>query len=444
MSLKLLSGPTSAEEQQASTNVDLWIYIGVAVIFLSFGVFGTWAALAHLTSAALAPGVIAVDSNWRTIQHLEGGIVAEILVNEGDFVEEGDVLLRLDPTRSDASLSILDSQLVLAQATEARLIAERDGADIIDFPETLIDRMEDQEVATVVAGQDLLFRARRDSMAGQISILNERKEQLKQQIEGLEVQQDARAGQTRLIEQELVGLQQLFDEGYASQQRILALQRDAERLRGERGENLASIASARSQIGETELQILQLDKSFREEVVNELRTVQSQVFDLQERRTAAADERRRIDIVAPVSGQVLGLLAYTVGGVIKSGEDILNIVPQNDQLVIQARVSPDDRDRVNVGQSAQVRLSGLSRRTTPVLLGEVITISGDRLTDRQSGEAYYDARIIIPEEQLDLLEDTAELVPGMPAEVMIKTGERSALGYILSPLTDSLDRAFKE
>jgi len=411
---------------------------------MTFGVFGVWAALANLTSAALAPGVIAVDSSWRTIQHLEGGLVAEILVREGYFVKEGDVLLRLDPTRSDASLSILDSQLVLAKATEARLIAERDGADLIDFPDELIDRMEDQEVATVVAGQDLLFRARRDSMLGQISILNERKEQLKQQIEGLAVQQDARAGQTALIEKELEGLQQLFEEGYASQQRILALQRDAERLRGERGENLASIASARSQIGETELQILQLDKNFREEVVNELRSVQSQVFDLQERRTAAADERRRIDIIAPVSGQVLGLSAFTVGGVIKSGEDILNIVPENDQLVIQARVTPDDRERFSVGQSAQVRLSGLSRRSTPVLLGEVVTISGDRLTDRQSGEAYYEARVIIPEEQLGLLEDTAELVPGMPAEVMIETGERSALGYILSPLTDSLDRAFKE
>lgn len=444
MSLKMLAGPATGEDHKASTNVDFWIYVGVGVIFLTFGVFGTWAALASLTSAALAPGVIAVDSNWRTVQHLEGGIVAEILVREGDFVKEGQVLLRLDPTRSDASLSILDSQLVLARATEARLIAERDGADLIDFPDDLIDRMEDQEVATVVAGQDLLFRARRDSLEGQTSILNERIEQLKQQIEGLQVQQQARQAQTDLIDKELEGLQQLFEEGYASQQRILALQRDAERLRGERGENLASIASARSQIGETELQILQLDKNFREEVVNELRNVQSQVFDLEERRTAAADERRRIDIVAPVSGQVLGLAAYTVGGVIKPGEDILNIVPENDQLVIQCRVTPDDRERVSVGQSAQVRLTGLSRRSTPVLLGEVVTISGDRLTDRQSGEPYYDARVIIPEEQLALIEDSAELVPGMPADVMIETGERSALGYILSPLTDSLDRAFKE
>lgn len=444
MSLKMLAGPTPKEEHKASTDVDYWIYIGVGVIFLIFGIFGTWAALASLTSAALAPGVIAVDSNWRTIQHLEGGIVAEILVREGDFVTEGDVLLRLDPTRSDASLSILDSQLVLARATEARLTAERDGADLIDFPDDLIDRMDDQEVATVVAGQDLLFRARRDSTEGQISILNERIEQLKQQIEGLQVQQNARQAQTALIDKELEGLQQLFEEGYASQQRILALQRDAERLRGERGENLASIASARSQIGETELQILQLDKTFREEVVNELRTVQSQVFDLQERLTAAADERRRIDIVAPVSGQVLGLAAYTIGGVIKPGADILNIVPYNDQLVIQARVTPDDRDRVSIGQSAQVRLSGLSLRSTPILMGEVVTISGDRLTDKQTGEAYYDARVIIPEEQLALLEDLAELVPGMPAEVMIETGERSALGYILSPLTDSLDRAFKD
>jgi len=444
MSMKLLSGPSESEEHHADTNIEVWITVGVVVILLTFGVFGTWAALASLTSAALAPGVIAVDSNWRTVQHLEGGIVAELLVRDGQVVEEGQVLLRLDPTRSDATLSIIDSQLVLALATQARLVAERDGAEEIALPPELVERAADPEVATIVAGQQLLFRARQDSMDGQTSILRQRIDQLEQEIEGLQVQQDATRQQFDLIQQELAGLKELFEQGYVPRTRILALEREAEQLRGARGEDLAAIARSRSQIGETELQILQLERSQREAVVTELRDVQAEVFNLRERRVAAADERRRIDVVAPVTGQVINLAAHTVGGVVRSGEAILSIVPIDDQLVIDARVKPDDRERVAPGQSAQVRLSGLSQRTTPVLLGEVLTVSADRLTDSNTGEAFYQARVVIPEEQLARLDPSVVLYAGMPADVMIETGQRTALGYMLAPITDSLETAFKD
>lgn len=444
MSMKLLSAPSESEERKVDTNIDIWITVGVIMIVSTFGVFGTWAALASLTSAALAPGVIAVDSNWRTLQHLEGGIVAELMVRDGDVVEEGTVLLRLDPTRSDATLSIIDSQLVLALATEARLVAERDGAEEVALPAELTERAQQAEVATIVAGQQLLFRARKDSMEGQTNILRQRIDQLQQEIQGLQVQQDATRQQYDLIQEELSGLRELFEQGYVPRTRILALERESEQLRGARGEDLAAIARARSQIGETELQILQLERNFREQVVTELRDVQASVFDLRERRVAAADERRRIDVVAPVTGQVINLAVHTVGGVVRPGEAILSIVPVDDRLVIDARVKPDDRERVAAGQPAQVRLSGLSQRSTPVLLGEVLTISADRLTDNQTGEAFYQARVVIPEDQLDRLDSSVSLVAGMPADVMIETGERTALGYLLAPITDSLRTAFRD
>ncbi|MGY8997607.1 MAG: HlyD family type I secretion periplasmic adaptor subunit, partial [Alphaproteobacteria bacterium] len=214
MSMKMLPAPEPLQDHAASTDTRPWVIAGLVTIFLVFGVFGTWSAIAQLTSAAIAPGVVAVDSNWRTVQHLEGGIVAEIMVHEGDEVEEGQILLRLDPTRSDAQYNIIDSQLVLARSTLARLIAERDGSRFVGFDDDLIDRMNEDNVAAAVAGQELLFRARRDTMDGQVSILEQRVDQLEQQIVGLNVQAQARLRQIEIIEEELVGLRELFEEGY--------------------------------------------------------------------------------------------------------------------------------------------------------------------------------------------------------------------------------------
>jgi HlyD family type I secretion membrane fusion protein len=443
MSMKMLPGPEPLEDHAAATDARPWVIAGLVTIFLIFGVFGTWAGIAQLTSAAIAPGVVAVDSNWRTVQHLEGGIVAKIMVHEGDEVQEGQVLLRLDPTRSDAQFNIIDSQLVLASATLARLTAERDGTRFIGFDDELMDRMGEDNVAAAVAGQELLFRARRDTMDGQVSILEQRVDQLEQQIIGQNVQAQARLRQIEIIDEELVGLYELFDQGYVSRQRLLALERDLERLRGERGEDIAAAAQANSSIGETRLQILQLETGMREEVITELRQIQSQVFELQERWVEAADQSARIEIVAPTEGTVVGLNAHTIGGVIRAGDPILSLVPEDDVLIIDARVKPDDIERVYRGQSAQVRLSGLSQRSTPILKAEVMTISPDRLTDQATGEPYFAARVMIPEDQIALLEGV-ELVPGMPAEVLIETGEQSALGYMLDPILASFRKAFRD
>ncbi len=420
-----------------------YIVLGLVVVVILFGGIGTWAATAPLSSAAIAPGVVAVDTNWRTIQHLEGGIVAEIFVRDGDHVEKGDLLLRLEATRAEASITIIEGQLDLALATEARLIAERDGADQISFPAALTERHGQPEVAMIMSGQELLFIARRDSLAGQISILNQRIGQLRNQIEGLQVQQSASYGQIALIEQELEGLRQLYEEGYVTRSRILALERESERLRGERGEDLAAIAEAEAAIGEASLQILQLEKDLREKVVAELRDVQSEIFDLEQRQIGAADILNRIDVRAPASGTVLGLNAHTVGGVISPGDDIMNIVPEDDPLIIVARVQPNDIENVITGQTAEVRFSGLSQRDTPTLNGHVLTISADRLTDQQRSEDYYEARVVIPQDEIERLNDV-ELVPGMPAEVMILTGERTALNYILEPIQAGLNRSFRE
>lgn len=420
-----------------------FIVLGFIVVVVLFGGIGTWAATAQLSSAAIAPGVVAVDTNWRTIQHLEGGIVAAIFVRDGDHVEKGDLLLRLDATRAEASITIIEGQLDLALATEARLIAERDGADAIVFPTALTERRGEPEVAMIMSGQQLLFVARRDSLAGQVDILNQRINQLRKQIDGLQVQQSASYAQIALIEQELEGLRELYEEGYVTRSRILALERESERLRGERGEDLAAIAEAEAAIGEASLQILQLEKGLREEVVAELRDVQSEIFDLEQRQIGAADILNRIDVRAPAGGTVLGLNAHTVGGVISPGDDIMNIVPEGDPLIIEARVQPNDIENVVTGQTAEVRFSGLSQRDTPTLNGQVLTISADRLTDQQRGEDFYEARVIIPQNEIERLNDV-ELVPGMPAEVMILTGERTALNYLLEPIQAGLNRSFRE
>jgi HlyD family type I secretion membrane fusion protein len=266
---------------------------------------------------------------------------------------------------------------------------------------------------------------------------------LNDQIGGLQVQQSAGNRQIELIEEELEGLRILYEEGYVTRSRILALERETERLRGDRGEDLAAISRAETAIGESDLQIIQLEKSFQEEVIAELRDIQAQIFDLEQRQVAAADQYDRVEIHAPESGTVLGLSAHTVGGVIGPGDPIMNIVPDNDPLIIKARVRPNDIENITMGQLAEVRFSGLSQRKTPILNGNVVGLSADRLTDPQTGEIYYETRVLISQEELDRLGDI-QLVPGMPAEVMILTGERTALAYMLDPILVGFGRAFKE
>ena len=420
-----------------------YILTGLLVVMVMFGGLGTWAALAPLKSAVIAPGVVTVFSKRKTLQHLEGGIVSEILVRDGDFVERGQLLLRLEDTRARANLAIIEGQLGVFRAREARLVAERDRAEAVVFPPVLVERAGDPKIAGSLRGEAELFAARKAALDGEVEILTQRVQQLEKQITGLEAQRRAKGKQLELIVEEVQGLQVLYDKGYAPKTRILALQRTAEQLAGERGEHVAEIARARTSIGEAELQKIQVAKTFREEVVTELREVQAKVFDLEERAVAAADELKRVELRAPQSGTVVGLDVHTVGGVLSPGQPILDLVPREDELVIEGRVAPQDIDKITPGQSSVVRLSAFDLRSTPELTGAVFTASADSLPDPATGESYYLIGVRITKEELDKLGNLV-LVPGMPAEVFIATGERTAMSYLIKPLTDGLARALRD
>lgn len=448
MSLLNLAPAAALEHEPAlrrpSTSWKAQAVAGAAVILGAFGGFGGWAALASLSSAAIAPGQVTVSSNRQAVQHLEGGIVSELLVRDGDVVKAGDVLIRLDPTQARAQVGIIQGQLDALVALLSRLRAERDGAATIGFPEDLLARASaDQALADAIASQQGLFAARQATLGGQISILRNRIVQLQGQKKGAAEQEQANHRQIDLIEDELTGLRSLYEKGYASRTRILALEREAERLRGERGEAQGTVARTEEAIGEARLQILQQEKAFKEDVAKELQDAQVRIADLSERLIAAKDVLERRELRAPRDGIVVGLAAHTVGGVISPGATVLEIVPIDDELVVEAQLQPLDIDNVHVGQPADIRFSSLKSRTTPVLEGRVETVSADALTDQRTGVTYFKTRVTVPRSELEKLHGQP-LLPGMPAEVLIKTGDRTALDYMISPLTDIWAKSMRE
>lgn len=414
---------------------------GLIVLAVTFGGFGTWAAVAQLSSAVVSHGTVKVFSNRKKIQHLEGGIVEEIMVSNGDTVEEGDVLLRLDKTQSAARAEIIHLRFFTAQAAIARLKAELAGAEEIAFP-PLLDRAK-PDIAEILDGQIKLFEARRTTVAGEVGLLEERKGQLNEEIKGIQAQVTSRSRQIKLITEELDGLKDLLEKGYASRTRVLALEREAARLRGDRGAQQATIARAKRLIGEAELQIIQTRQTYREKVVAELREQQGELMDLQERKQAADVWLERTDLRAPVTGLVVALTVHARNQVIQPGETIMEIVPTDDVLIVEAPVRPIDRDDVLVGLPADVLFTAFSYRTTPKLTGEVVYISADSMIDEKTGAAYYLTRVAVPDEEVNRL-GKHRLQPGMPAEVFIKTGARTPLNYLIKPLTDSLGRAWRE
>ena len=428
---------------RSTGNAKPYILFGLAIVLSMFGGLGAWAAMAELSGAVIGSGVIAVSNKRQTVQHLEGGIVADLLVRDNQVVEAGQLLVRLDDTRARASLRIIEGRLDLLYAQAARLRAEREGAPAMDIPIALIERMSDATVTDIVEGQIELFKTRRSALNGETEILTQRTTQLNEQTQGIEAQQAAKVRQIELITEELGGLQRLFRQGYAPRTRILELEREAERLRGEAGEHIAEIARINTQIGETELQIIQLHRAREEQATEQLRETQAQVFDLEQRRVAALDEMRRLEIHAPKAGSVVGLSVHTVGGVISPGQPVMDIVPQEDELIVEAQIAPQDVDKIASGSVAVVRLSAFDLRTTPELNGTVLSMSADRLIDETTGMPYYLVRVRIPEIELARL-DGLSLLPGMPAEVFINTGQRSALSYLVKPLTDSLAHVFRE
>jgi HlyD family secretion protein len=414
---------------------------GLAVVALLAGGGGGLTATTEVSGAVIAPGVMVVDTNVKKVQHPTGGVVGELRVRDGDEVKAGDVVVRLDETVTQANLAIVVNGLTELWARQGRLEAERDGAKTITFlPE--IAREADREVARVMAGEQALFETRRRAREGQKAQLKERIGQLKEQINGLDDQIRAKKREIELIHQELEGVRDLWRKNLVQIQRVTALERDAARLEGERGSLVSSIAQTKGKITETELQILQIDQDLRTEVGKELAEIRGKIAELVERKVAAEDQLKRIDIRAPQDGMVHQSSVHTVGGVITAGEAIMLIVPQADALTVESKLMPQDIDQVRPGQTAALRFSAFNQRTTPELNGLVTRVSADLTTDQRTGATYYTVRISISDEQVARL-GGLRLLPGMPVEAFIQTGERTVLSYLTKPFTDQAARSFK-
>ena len=414
--------------------------IGLSIFFLIFGLFGLWSAIAPLDGAAFAPGTVTVKSYNKVVQHLEGGIVADILVRDGDVVEAGQPLLTLDDTQARASLEIVNSQYVALRMREARLISERDGASKVEYPTALA--LSTANAAQEVDAQNQLFEARRDSNQGRIQILKQRVNQLQNQVNGMEALQATKEALAKSFAEELEDTQKLLDQGFSEKTRLREVERSFASFSGEAAELTANIAATQVQIGETELQILQQESDFHSEVVSELSEVQTSLKDASERLTALRDVLSRTTVTAPDAGIVNGMQVHTVGGVISPASPIAEIVPGNDELVIQASVNPIDIDRVSEGQEARIRFSTFGSRA-PTFMGTLISLSADAMTNESTGAPFYLARIELNADSREELGDLV-LLPGMPAEVFINTGSRTFLQYLFKPLSNAVARSFNE
>ena len=413
------------------------------VALLVFGL-GGWAWTTELSGAVVAPGTVVVDSHVKKVQHPTGGVIGEILARDGDRVRAGDVVIRLDETVARANLSMVSKSIDEMYARKARLEAERDGAKTISFPEILTIRSdEDFEVSDLMRGERKLFDSRREARAGLKSQLQERVAQLAEQIDGTKLQASAKADEIDLIASELVGVQELWKKNLVPITRVNSLKREETRLRGERGQLISTIAQAKGKISETELQIMQIEQDLRSEVSTELREVQAKIAELVERKVAAEDQLKRIDIRAPQDGIVHQSTVHTVGGVIGPGDPLMLVMPEGDKLSIEVKVAPQDIDQLRQGLDTVLRLSAFNQRTTPEIKGQVTRIAADLVTDERSGMSHYPVRIAIAEGQHELL-GSAKLLPGMPVEGFIQTGYRTVFSYLTKPLADNMARAFRE
>ena len=416
---------------------------GAAVVIFLTGGVGVWAGSMHIAGALIAPGTIVVDSNVKKVQHPTGGVVGEVRVHDGDHVNAGDLLVRLDDTVARASLAIVTKGLTEFEARRARLAAERDRADTIRFPDELLQREKDSDVAQVLAAERKLFDLRRAARAGQKSQLRERIDQLAKEINGLSSQQISKEKEVALIERELIGVRDLFQKNLVPITRVTALERDATRLDGERGQLVASIAQAKGKVAELNLQIIQVDEDASSEVAKEMREVEGKIGEFVERKIAAADQLKRTDIRAPQAGTVFQSTVHTVGGVVPASEPMMMIVPDAEKLAVEARVNPQDVDKVQVSQAAVLRFTAFDTRTTPEILGKVTRVSADTSTDQRTGQSYYTIRIALERDQVERL-GNVRLVPGMPVDAFVQTGERTVISYLMKPLSDQIVKAFRE
>ncbi|WP_295532795.1 HlyD family type I secretion periplasmic adaptor subunit [uncultured Thioclava sp.] len=420
------------------------ISIGVLGLVLLLGGFGSWAAFTNIAGAVIANGRIEVDQNRQVVQHPDGGVVSEILVDEGEMVAADQPLLRLDATTLKSKLVITENELYELMARRGRLEAERDGNAQASFDPLLVQAARDNaDVRGLIEGQKRLLAARAGNLTNEIAQLTKRKSQIADQIKGIVAQQDALREQTDLIGSELSDQQSLLDKGLAQASRVLSLRREQAGLQGSLGDLTAQKAQSEGRMTEIDIELLKLQSGLREETNTTLQDLQYRELELREQRSSLLEQIDRLDIVAPVSGVVYGLQVFAPRSVLKPAEPILYIVPQDRPLVIHAQVVPSHIDQIRIGQDVRVRFSALDRRTTPELTGKVVQISADAFQDEGSKASYYRVEITLSETERDRLPDDVTLIPGMPVEVFIRTQDRTPLAYLIKPLSDYFARAFR-
>ncbi len=435
----------SLDADAGAAKAPIWRPLRFALFIILFGVGGVfgWGAFAMIDSAVIAPGTLMVELNRRNVQHLEGGIIGEVLVREGALVAAGQPLIRLDDTRVRAGLNVVLDETARARARIAVLTAEREEAAEPAFPAELIARRTDPKVAEILTVQYAEFIARRNALQGQTEILTQRALQLQKQIDGLNVRIESNDRQLALVRQEIMGVEGLVRMGLERLPRLLSLQREEARLIGEKGEAIENVARTQQAVGEAEMQRAQLLRARQEENAKELRELQGKLLELREREISANDQLMRLTIDAPEAGMVMDLRYTTRGGVIAPGSQVTSIVPQEEKLVVEAQITPIDVDTVRIGMPTSIRLSHAAARTTPVLEGSVERISPDRMTDQRTGMPYFIARIAFAPEELAKHEHL-RLQPGMHAEVLIRRGERSFASYLARPLSDRFAKSIRE
>ncbi|MDX2258521.1 MAG: HlyD family type I secretion periplasmic adaptor subunit [Hyphomicrobiaceae bacterium] len=420
-----------------------YVVLGYALIFVIFGVVGAWTAFARLDSAVIAAGNVAVESNRKKVQHLEGGIVRELFVKENQVVNAGDLLMRLDPVQAEGQADVLYAQLDGALALEARLMAERTKADKVVFPDELLARADRPATRKIMIDQEMQFTERRTSIEGQVDILTSRIEQLDRTIAGLRAVEVSTGQQIESIKVELEKVNSLASRGYYPLNRIMAMQRELYSLEGRLGQTVADIARNENGIGEAKLQIILTRQKFQEEAVEALREVRVQIAEAQERLLMARDIVNRLEIRAPLTGVVQSLQFHTIGGVVRAGEPILELVPVNDTLHIEARIDPIDINHVHIDAQAEVRFPGFKSRTMPLILGTIRSVSADSKYDEATQRSYYLAIVEVKDKDIPQ-EYRGKLTAGMPSEMIIAVGERTVADYLISPLTDVARKSMRE
>ena len=420
---------------------------GLVAVLLLFGGVGVWSVLAPLDSAAIGSGLVIVENYRKPIAHLEGGIVKEVRIREGQHVHKGEVLLTLEDIQPRSQLDQLQGQWLLSLAHEARLTAQRDGKSRIAYPTALTARKNDSRAAEAMRLQDQTFQVRKRALDGEIMLYRRQIDQLKQKLIGLNEQKSMREKLVRSFEKERGDLQILASQGYAEMQRVREMERNLAQNEGQRASLESDMSSVELEIGSAELKILRIEQEFQREVAKELAEVQAELFSLNERNRALSDTVKRTTVVAPDDGMVLELAVHTPGEVIRPGQHVLNIVPANEQLMVEVRLLPQDIDQIIVGQTAEIRFSAFRQREMPKIEGKLVMVSADRLIDETSQDRhpYYLARVVVtPKGIRDLVNLKLELVPGMPADVFIKTGSRTFWRYMTAPFSDLLVRSMRE